>query len=196
MCELRMKNFKAKAARQGGFTLVELMIVVVIVAIVLTIAVPGFRDVLLRNRMAGKLNELVAAMQMARSEAIKNNMNAVFCKSTNGTSCNGIATDSWSEGWLVWLNTDGDTNVDADEIVGSGGSTDDFAFVGDGDGTTTDIHSLARIEFRADGAAIVGGVPGSGTLKLCIDQQLAGLISLDLTGRPVARKLPSAAGCP
>lgn len=55
--------------RQRAFTLLELMIVVVLVAIVLTLAAPSFYDFILTQRLKGVNAQLVTDMQYARSEA-------------------------------------------------------------------------------------------------------------------------------
>ena len=54
-----------------GFTLLELMVTVAVAAILTTVAVPGFRDLVQNNRVTSQTNELVAALTMARTEAIK-----------------------------------------------------------------------------------------------------------------------------
>ena len=59
--------------RQAGFTLVELMIVVALVAILLALAAPSFRETLARNRLEGVAGELATDFQYARSEAVARN---------------------------------------------------------------------------------------------------------------------------
>ena len=56
--------------RQRAFTLLELMIVVVLVAIVLTLAAPSFYDFILTQRLKSVNAQLVTDMQYARSEAV------------------------------------------------------------------------------------------------------------------------------
>lgn len=60
--------------RHAGFTLVELMIVVVLVAILLALAAPSFRETLARNRLEGVAGELSTDFQYARSEAVARNV--------------------------------------------------------------------------------------------------------------------------
>ncbi len=59
--------------RQSGFTLVELMIVVALVAILLALAAPSFRETIARNRLEGVTSELSTDFQYARSEAVARN---------------------------------------------------------------------------------------------------------------------------
>lgn len=91
-----MKENRLKSVR--GFTLIELMITLVIAAIVLTFAIPSFQTVFQNNRLATQANELVTAMNLARSEAIKTGQPVSVCASSNGTACVG----TWVQGWRVF----------------------------------------------------------------------------------------------
>jgi prepilin-type N-terminal cleavage/methylation domain-containing protein len=84
-----------KLKRQDGFTIIELMVVVVIAAILLTLAAPSFNDMLQRRRMEGQVSELVTDLQYARSEAVQRNRNVVLVTGGAGT-CYTIA--AWSTG--------------------------------------------------------------------------------------------------
>ena len=53
-----------------GFTLVELMVVILLVAILSAFAVPSFKNVILKNRVSAATSELLAALNFARNEAI------------------------------------------------------------------------------------------------------------------------------
>lgn len=100
--------------RNTGFTLVELMITVAVLAVMLTIGFPSFQSVLRSNRIATATNEMIASMSLARSEAIKNTHGAGVCASTAGADCDGA---SWGDGWLVWDDTNGDGVLDDGETV-------------------------------------------------------------------------------
>lgn len=83
--------------KQHGFTLVELMITVAIVAILATLAVPSFNEVALSSKLNSVANNFVASAHLARSEAIKRNDPVTLCASANGTNCGG----TWNDGWVV-----------------------------------------------------------------------------------------------
>ncbi len=98
--------------RARGFTLVELMVTIAIVAILAAIAFPSFEATMRSNRVATTTNELIASFALARSEALRSPGGARVCTSNNGTACTGTA---WDQGWIVWIAVDND---DALEVAG------------------------------------------------------------------------------
>lgn len=58
----------------GGFTLIELMVVVAVISVILTLAVPSFNGMLARKRLEGAAQELGTDLQYARSEAVARNI--------------------------------------------------------------------------------------------------------------------------
>lgn len=101
---------------QHGFTMVELVVVISIVAILMAIGAPSYRYVTTANRVAGEVNRLVGDLQFARAEAIKQGVTVTVCASTDGTSCSGSAT--WTNGWIVFSDAAGTVaTVDANDQV-------------------------------------------------------------------------------
>lgn len=84
------------AAKTRGFTLVEMMIVIGVLGILMAIALPNFAIWIASERVRGAANDLYTGLMMARSEAMKRNVQ-VDVSRTSGSS-----TD-WSAGWSVKL---------------------------------------------------------------------------------------------
>lgn len=99
--------------RQYGFTLVELMVTVAVLAIVAAIAFPSFQGTLRSNRVASANNEVLGLLSLARSEAIRSNRGGGVCGSSDGASCDG----SWFAGMLAFTDTDGDGTMSSEETV-------------------------------------------------------------------------------
>jgi type IV fimbrial biogenesis protein FimT len=106
-----------------GFTLVEMMVTLLVLAILLGLAVPSFRDAALSSRLTGYANDLVASVQVARSEAIKRNATVTLCASTDGSTC---AEDvGWEVGWIILAPRPTAVSV-ADVVDRHGPLTDEF----------------------------------------------------------------------
>jgi len=89
----------------GGFTLVELLVTIVVLSILLGLAVPAFRSFMQNDQQWTQTNNLVLALNAARSEAIKNDAvllpilgGAQICSSNTGLACTGTP---WNQGWIV-----------------------------------------------------------------------------------------------
>lgn len=73
--------------KNAGFTLIELIITMVILAILTMAVIPGFGNLLSNNKRVADTNLLVSSINLARSEAIKRGTNVTF--STDGGLENG-----------------------------------------------------------------------------------------------------------
>jgi len=74
-----------------GFTLVELIITVFVASILFTVAVPSFQDTIRQNRLTTQANELITALNLARSEAIRRSQNVTVTPKVGG----------WNFGWVI-----------------------------------------------------------------------------------------------
>ena len=96
--------------KQAGFTLIELMVTLSVLAILLAIAVPNYITFIQNARLTGQANDLVTALNYARSEAIKRGVRTTVCSRGTDSSCAGAVT--WDTGWLVFVDCNFDGVVD------------------------------------------------------------------------------------
>lgn len=91
-----------------GFTLIELIVVIAILALFVTTAIPDFSRFLARERRVSAVMSLIRSLNFARSEAITTNRYVAVCKSANGAQCDS-GTGQWDGGWIVFVNEDRDS---------------------------------------------------------------------------------------
>lgn len=82
----------------NGFTLVELMITVAVIALLAVVAAPAMNGLVNNSRAVGQAEELVASLQLARAEAVRRNARVTICPSTDGSTC--ASSTTWTR-WIV-----------------------------------------------------------------------------------------------
>lgn len=120
MCTTLPGMFPPRGIRsaQRGVTLIELMVAVTVMAILLGVGVPSFRSFIAANRLSSSSNELVGALALARSEAVRRGTRVTVCKSADGAAC--TTAGGWQQGWLVFTDqtrATANATVDAGEAV-------------------------------------------------------------------------------
>jgi type IV fimbrial biogenesis protein FimT len=105
---------------KSGFTLIELIIVIAILSITFSLAVPTYKDIQLRQKINGQANQLFSIIYLARSEAIKRSSVVTICKSSDNQTCGG----AWSDGWVMFADYDEDGALDPSETIISAGKID------------------------------------------------------------------------
>ena len=106
------------AQRDGmsqGFTLLELMIVLTLVSVILAIGAPSFGDFSRNNRLTSAANNLLAGLQLARTEAIKRQRIVSICTSDNADGPSPTCSSGTFSGWIVFEDSNGDCARTADE---------------------------------------------------------------------------------
>jgi len=171
---------------QRGFTLIELLVTITVLAIILGIGVPGLRDFVLNNRQVSAVNEMVASLQYARTEAITRNRNVSLCPSADGATCSG---SDWAVGWIVF-----DDNAAPNQGNGVKDATETVL---------RQVEALNRIDFVSDGGISNsvtyrrnGRAMATGNFTLC-DMRGSShgkVVVMDLSGRPRVEKLTGS--CP
>ena len=99
--------------RQRGFTLIELMITIAVVAVVVGFAMPQLGSMIRNGQMVSQGNSLLGGVQYARGEALARGQIVRMCGSSDGVSCDG----EWGRGWVVFADEDADGSLDAGEVL-------------------------------------------------------------------------------
>jgi len=102
---------------EAGFTLYELLITVAIVAIVLAFGIPNLRDFTANSRMTAAANDLHASFYLARSEAARAKSTVSICASANAMAADPDCGGTFEDGWIVYMDDNGDIVHDAGESV-------------------------------------------------------------------------------
>ncbi len=130
--------------RLRGFTLVEMLVALAVLAVLLAIAAPSFTEASLPSKLRSTANSLVGAAQLARSEAIKRDAVVTLCVSANGATC---GAGNWSQGWIVVI---GGTVLQSVQgappgfrVTPAGGSAA-LSFQPSGVGATTETFTVCR----------------------------------------------------
>lgn len=138
-----------------GFTAIELLVVVSIVAIFAAIAAPGMQSFIGGQRIKALAYDLTADLMLARSEALKRNSTVSITRS--GTS--------WDTGWVT--NTGGVTLSTRNAAGGS------FTFTGAPQ--TITFGANGRVTLPTDPVRIsISGTSASANSQRCVELDLSG----------------------
>ena len=101
---------------QSGFTLLEMLIVLVIISVIASLSLPNAAGYVDNNRMSAAVMDFAVAIQTARTEAVSRNMAVSICTSNDAADgCR--STAQWEKGWLLFVDADADGVVDSGEEV-------------------------------------------------------------------------------
>ena len=117
---------KKRPYAKRGFTLVELLVVIAITAIIASIGIPSYRNMVNSSRVSDSTGSLHIALMLARTEALKRNGRVVVCKISNVVptpparpECDGSPSSKtnmgWANGWMTFADGNGNSILDANE---------------------------------------------------------------------------------
>ena len=162
-----------KATRIAGFTIIELMIVMVIVGVMVSLAGPSMRDLIIRTRLKSAASDLHQSLMYARSEAIMRNA-AVQVVPNN--------TSDWALGWSVKVQAGGTVLSVQDAYPNVNFRTANSAY--------TTVSPLAAITFSGTGRE--SGSAGAGVAVVvsstAYPQIHARCVVIDPSGRAAVRQ--------
>ena len=158
--------------KYSGFTLIELMITLFIVGILLAVGVPSLKTFMQGNQLVAATNELISALHLARSEAIKINARVSICESSDGKTC--ANSGSWKEGWIVFVDANGDLantgaactapNTDCLLRIHDGFTDNDLTIAG----VDANAAAISSFTFTSRGLPkAVNGASQSGVYSVC-----------------------------
>ncbi len=99
--------FPTRRPPERGFTLIELMVTVALVAVLASLAAPSLRDFIVRRNLESVTSEFQADIMKARTTAMNKNICVTMCMSSSAGNANPACTTSgadWQVGWIVFLN--------------------------------------------------------------------------------------------
>lgn len=101
-----------KRNSQRGFTIIELMITLVILAIMISLAAPSFTKMIRDNRVQTSSTSLISAFNMAHSEAVRRGRTVKICATDDAAATPPACSTNWANGWFIFtdLNDDGDAS--------------------------------------------------------------------------------------
>lgn len=178
------QSISAVRLRERGFSLVELMVVVVLIAIIGGIAAPSFVQLTRRSQLSAAGNELVGAMQTARMTAVSRRETVSLCPTTTGNTC----ATSLGARWIV-LTTAG-------EVIRDITMPANVAVKGSPNMTSANF----RMTYGPSGFSRAGtgaAAPTTGTFSVCASN-VTGENALDITssmGRVSTRRRAASAAC-
>ena len=166
-----------KNTKNQGFTLIEALISLLIIAFLSTVAVPSFTRYLAAHRLRAASFSLASALVLGRSAAVKIQGRAVLCKSADHQLC--TTSDAWDQGWILFH----DHNNDAQRDPG----TEPLVLAEPGHESITiegNFPVKNYVSYTHTGQArYPGGAFQAGTITLCNSYRQGRSLVLSATGR-------------
>ena len=163
--------------KQRGVTLVELLTTLAVSSILLGIAVPGYGLLINSIRLSGLTNDLVSALNLARSEAIKRGVRVTLCKSANPMAAEPVCQTSgfWQDGWIAFVDRNAVGKRDGDDRLLMVWQGSDHASI-----TASNFSTF--VSYMPDGRSRGPSHLATGSLNICLGGNRRRII-LNSTGR-------------
>jgi type IV fimbrial biogenesis protein FimT len=101
----------AAPRRAAGFSLVEMLTTMSVLAIMLMIASPGLASLTAANALSSAQGELAAAITLARGEALKR------ATSVGIAAASPVSGAEFTGGWVIFVDANGNGTYDVGEVI-------------------------------------------------------------------------------
>ena len=99
----------------AGFSLLELLVSLTVLAVMATVAAPQFAGPLADSRVRAATGEFVTGLGSARTEAARRGVPVTLCpRATSSNTCNNSAAN-WNQGWVLYADLDASGSLDASD---------------------------------------------------------------------------------
>lgn len=140
---------------QTGFTLLEALTTLAVMALLLGLALPSMSSTLSRSAISASHNQLMSGFASARQYAVFNRRLTLICPGTPETGCRNDSL--WSQGWIVFVDRNGNDRYDiTDTLVRAENALP-------GSVIALSTHGRPRAVFRPNGTSAGSNL----TLRLC-----------------------------
>lgn len=154
--------------KHEGFTLLEMMVAISILAILVTLAIPSFAEIIISSKLKSYSSYMVSSIYLARGEALKRNATVNLCVSSDGVKC---TTGNWEDGWIV---------LSRDQVIHHQQSLSEGYKV-------IELNSQTDLKFQSSGL-----LTQPTFFTICRAEPTAGnherTVSVSITARPVSEK--------
>ncbi|HSC47229.1 MAG TPA: GspH/FimT family pseudopilin [Gammaproteobacteria bacterium] len=193
-----------------GFTLIETLVVLAIVAILARYAYPSYQKLIRGSRLSGQSTLVLTSLYQARSEAIRRVKYVTVCPSDygNGGTLSCTAKSTWANGWIAFIPTTANqvssgwgTATGGEVLVAQGKLANSNTLTSCRAASCTATNAFGYLTYDPNGIATVDSAPNLPYMCfLLFDSKGTAVVNgievqMSITGRPASRTTTSTTSC-